>query len=157
MRIAEYSTRVKRKYFSGRFLWQYPYRFLYERRGSASVEFVALAIPLFLPLFLFMNSFAANSDGQDSLRTLARESVRGFVTSSNDSIAYEVAHDIVTQGSFLLGYGDEIKHGEIQMHIKCSARPCISPNASVQIFLSRIDRDRTLYRVSAIEYVSPWA
>jgi Flp pilus assembly protein TadG len=81
-------------------------RLLNNERGSASVEFVALAIPLFIPLFIFMNSFASLSDGQDSLRTLAREAARGFVTSSNDEIAYGVAHEIVTQGALVLGYGD---------------------------------------------------
>lgn len=132
-------------------------RFLTEERGSASVEFVALAIPLFIPLFIFINSFAAMSDGQDSLRTLAREAARGFVTSSNDEIAYGVAHQIVTQGGLILGYGDALRSGEIEMHIECSTRPCISPDSSVRIVLTRTDQNRPDVRVSAIEYVSPWA
>ena len=132
-------------------------RLLTNERGSASVEFVALAIPLFIPLFIFMNSFASLSDGQDSLRTLAREAARGFVTSSNDEIAYGVAHEIVTQGALVLGYGDAIRVGELQMHIECSIRPCISPNASVRVLLTRVERERPDINVSAIEYVSPWA
>lgn len=104
-----------------------------------------------------MNSFASMSDGQDSLRTLAREAARGFVTSSNDEIAYGVAHEIVTKGALILGHGDAIKSGEIEMQIECSLRPCISPNASVRILLTRVDRDRPDIHVSAIEYVSPWA
>lgn len=131
--------------------------FLRDDRGSASVEFVALAIPLFIPLFIFINTFAAMSDGQDSLRTLSREAARGFVTSSNDEIAYGVAHQIVTQGALILGYGDAIRNGEIVMHIECSVRPCISPDTRVRIILTRTDRDRPDITVSAIEYVSPWA
>ena len=130
---------------------------LSDQRGSASVEFVTLAIPLFIPLLLFMNNFASMSDGQDSLRTLAREAARGFVTSSNDEIAYGVAHEIVTNGALILGYEEAIKGGDLQMKIECSARPCISPNASVRIVLTRVERDRFDIRVSAIEYVSPWA
>lgn len=130
---------------------------LSDQRGSASVEFVALAIPLFIPLFIFMNNFASMSDGQDSLRTLAREAARGFVTSSNDEIAYGVAHEIVTNGALILGYEEAIKGGDLQMKIECSARPCISPNASVRIVLTRVERDRSDIRVSAIGYVSPWA
>ena len=130
---------------------------LSDQQGSASVEFVALAIPLFIPLFIFMNNFASMSDGQDSLRTLAREAARGFVTSSNDEIAYGVAHEIVTNGALILGYEEAIKGGDLQMKIECSARPCISPNASVRIVLTRVERDRSDIRVSAIEYVSPWA
>lgn len=130
---------------------------LSDQRGSASVEFVALAIPLFIPLFLFMNNFASMSDGQDSLRTLAREAARGFVTSSNDEIAFGVAHEIVTNGALILGYEEAINGGDLQMKIECSTRPCISPNASVRIVLTRVERDRSDIRVSAIEYVSPWA
>ena len=132
-------------------------RFLKDERGSASVEFAVLAIPLFIPLFIFINSFATMSDSQDSLRTLAREAARGFVTSANDEIAYGVAHEIVTKGAQILGYGDAIQKGEIEMHIECSKRPCISPNASVRVFMTRTDKSHPKIKVSAIEYVSPWA
>jgi Flp pilus assembly protein TadG len=128
-----------------------------NQRGSASVEFVAFAIPLFIPLFIFMNNYASMSDGQDSLRTLAREAARGFVTSSNDEIAYGVANEIVNKGALILGYGEAINRGDLQMKIECSARPCISPNASIRIVLTRIERNRSDIRVAAIEYVSPWA
>ena len=104
-----------------------------------------------------MNSFATVSDSQDSLRTLAREAARGFVTSANDEIAYGVAHQIVTQGALVLGYGDSIQKGEIEMHIECSARPCISPNTRVRIVMTRKTSQGQEVKVSAIEYVSPWA
>ncbi len=132
-------------------------RFLREEDGSASVEFAVLAIPLFIPLFLYMNTFASMSDGQDALRTLAREAARGFVTSSNDEIAYGVAHQIVTQGAQVLGYEKALQNGEIQLHIECSTRPCISPNASITVSITRTERERPDIKVSAIAYVSPWA
>lgn len=136
---------------------EYFKRFITEEDGSATIEFAALAIPLFLPLFIYMNSFASMSDGQDSLRTLAREAARGFVTSSNDEIAYQVAHEIVTQGAMVLGYQDSIKGGQIQMHIDCSTRPCISPDSAIRITLTRTEENRPTITVSALEYVSPWA
>lgn len=132
-------------------------RFSREDRGSASVEFVALAIPLFIPLFIYINSFASMSDGQDSLRTLAREATRGFVTSSNDEIAFGVAHEIVTKGAILLGYETAIQRGEIEMNIDCSSSPCISPNARIRITLTQTEYNHQKIKVSAIEYVSPWA
>ena len=131
--------------------------FLREEDGSASVEFAVLAIPLFIPLFLYMNTFASMSDGQDALRTLAREAARGFVTSSNDEIAYGVAHQIVTQGAQVLGYEKALQNGEIQLHIECSTRPCISPNASITVSITWSERERPDIKVSAIAYVSPWA
>ena len=132
-------------------------RFLRGEDGSASVEFAVLAIPLFIPLFLYMNTFASMSDGQDALRTLAREAARGFVTSSNDQIAYGVAHQIVTQGAQVLGYEKALQNGDIQLHIGCSTRPCISPNASITVSITRSERERPDIKVSAISYVSPWA
>ena len=132
-------------------------KLLRDEGGSASVEFAVLAIPLFIPLFLYMNSFASMSDGQDSLRTLAREAARGFVTSSNDQIAYGVAHQIVTQGAQVLGYDKALQNGDIQLHIGCSTRPCISPNASITVYITRSERERPDIKVSAIAYVSPWA
>ncbi len=131
--------------------------FLREEDGSASVEFAVLAIPLFIPLFLYMNTYASMSDSQDALRTLAREAARGFVTSSNDEIAYGVAHQIVTQGAQVLGYEKALQNGEIQLHIECSTRPCISPNASITVSITRTERERPDIKVSAIAYVSPWA
>lgn len=131
--------------------------FLREEDGSASVEFAVLAIPLFIPLFLYMNTFASMSDGQDALRTLAREAARGFVTSSNDEIAYGVAHQIVTQGAQVLGYEKALQNGEIQLHIECSTRPCISPNASITVSITWSERERPDIKVSAIAYVSPWS
>jgi Flp pilus assembly protein TadG len=130
---------------------------IFEERGSASVEFVALAIPLFIPLFIFINSFASATDGQDALRTLAREAVRGFVTSSNDEIAYGVAHEIVTKGAGVLGYSDAVKNGAIEMHIVCSERPCISPNSGIRITVTLREKGSSAISASAIGYVSPWA
>jgi hypothetical protein len=132
-------------------------RLFREERGSASVEFVALAIPLFIPLFIYINSFASMTDGHDSLRTLAREASRGFVTSSNDEIAFGVAHEIMTRGAILLGYQAALADGEIEMSIDCSAQPCISPNTGIRITLTRTQANLPEIKVSAIEYVSPWA
>lgn len=132
-------------------------RLFREESGSASVEFVALAIPLFIPLFIYINSFASMTDGHDSLRTLAREASRGFVTSSNDEIAFGVAREIVTSGAILLGYQAALERGEIKMSIDCNAQPCISPNNGIRITLTRTQEDLPEIKVSAIEYVSPWA
>ena len=124
---------------------------LIDSSGSASVEFSILAIPLFIPLFIFMGQFSHSSDAQDSLRTLARESVRAFVSSSNDEIAFGVAEQIIEKGGAILG-----QEG-IEVRIICSASPCISPDARVLIRLVSRSSTNLKTEVSAIEYVSPWA
>ena len=124
---------------------------LIDSSGSASVEFSILAIPLFIPLFIFITQFSHSSDAQDSLRTLARESVRAFVSSSNDEIAFGVAEQIIKKGGAILG------HEDIELRIICSASPCISPDARVLIRLVSRSSTNLKTEVSAIEYVSPWA
>ena len=128
-----------------------------EERGSASVEFVLLAIPLFIPLFIFLNSFASSSEAQEVLRTLARESARGFVTSSNDEVAFAVAEEIVVQGSKILGFGDNSSASGIRMEVECQSRPCISPDNSVRISLTLNRAGEKVVTVRALEYVSRWA
>lgn len=124
---------------------------LFDQRGSASVEFSILAIPLFIPLFIFIGQFANASDSQDSLRTLARESVRAFVSSSNDQIAYYVTNQVIFKGGELLGQEN------IDVRITCSTSPCISPDAQVIVHLTSLSPGGSPIEVSAIEYVSPWA
>lgn len=124
---------------------------LLDERGSASVEFSILAIPLFIPLFIFIGQFANASDSQDSLRTLARESVRAFVSSSNDQIAFHVANQVIVKGGEVLGQKN------IGIRITCSASPCISPDAQVIVNLTSRNPGNSPFEVSAIEYVSPWA
>lgn len=126
--------------------------FLKDQRGSASIEFVILAIPLFIPLFLYMNTFSRVSDDQERLRTLARESVRAFVTSANDEIAFEVSRSVIMEGGRLLGFKNP--ESEIRSQIMCSQDPCISPDSEIVVTLSIPERS---IQVSAIEYVTPWA
>jgi Flp pilus assembly protein TadG len=95
--------------------------FLKDQRGSASIEFVILAIPLFIPLFLYMNTFSSVSDDHERLRTLARESVRAFVTSANDEIAFEVSRSVIMEGGRLLGFKNP--ESEIRSQIMCSQDP----------------------------------
>lgn len=123
-----------------------------DERGSASIEFVLLAIPLFIPLFLYMNTFSSVSDDHERLRTLARESARAFVTSGNDGIAFEVSRSVIMEGGRLLGFKNP--ESEIRSGVSCSKHPCISPNSEVTITLSIPAQS---IKVSAIEYVTPWA
>jgi len=129
---------------------------IFSQRGSASVEFVTLALPLFIPLFLFLNSYNVMSDGESSLRTLARESVRAFVLTPNDETGNRVVAEVIAKGASVLGYGDELASGALTYEISCDERPCISPDNKITMkFHLKVDEKRTI-NVSAIEYVSPW-
>ena len=77
------------------------FKLINEDKGSASVEFVILAIPLFLPILLFLNHFATLSNSELVARTLVRESLRAYVTSPNNDVAPSRAWQVLTIGGML--------------------------------------------------------
>lgn len=124
------------------------------QKGGAIVEFVALALPLFIPIFIYLNQYGQVSDTESSLRTLAREMSRAVVTSENDEVAERVAAEVFIKGGAALGLDREIASGNIQYFLQCSAHPCIGPDNQIEIRIRSGSLNRT---ISAIEYVSPWA
>lgn len=125
-------------------------------RGSASIEFSLLAIPLFLPIFLFLHQFAGLSSDESIARTLARESVRAFILSSHDEAARSVAGQVIQAGGAQLGLSDEeISH--INLTFYCSKSPCLSPDGLVRARVEITSRNgKRMVVASAQEYVSPW-
>jgi Flp pilus assembly protein TadG len=125
-----------------------------DEEGSAVLEFVALALPLFIPLFIFLNQYAISSDAESSLRTLGREMARGFVTSENDEVAEQVVFEIFSKGATVLGFDEEISSGSLSYSYQCENQPCICPNNEVVITLKS-----TLagISISTVEYVSAWS
>lgn len=127
-------------------------KLLKDEQGSASLEFVVLAIPLFLPILIFMSNFAQTSDVQSSLRSLAREGARAYVTSENDAIANQVTSQVISVGGIALGFQDSIRY-----LVRCSQTPCIYPNGRVSVTVVARLKNSNEVQVTAIEYVSPWA
>lgn len=127
---------------------------LFCQEGGAIIEFVALALPLFLPVFIFLNQYGQISDTEASLRTLAREMSRAIVTSENDLLAERVAREVFIKGGTELGLQEEIDRREIQFTVKCREQPCLTPNNQIQVNIHSSSLHRT---ISAVAYVSPWA
>ncbi len=125
-----------------------------DEEGSAVLEFVALALPLFIPLFIFLNNYAQTSDAQGNLKTLSREMARAFVTSENDKVAGNVAYEVFVKGANVLGYGNSLSNGNLSYSITCLNSPCISPNSEVLVTL--VDKVSQV-EISTVEYVSSWA
>jgi hypothetical protein len=123
-------------------------------RGSATVEFVTLALPLFIPLFIYLSQYAHASNLEGGLKTLSREMARGIVTSENDSIAESVSYEIFYKAGSVLGFKEAINNGELEYEIHCRNQPCISPNNEVKVTLTSTN---LRHPISAVEYVSPWA
>ena len=66
-----------------------------NENGSASLEFIILAIPLFIPLALYLSSVNGNSQELQTLNNAARQSARAFVTSSTEELAPVRAEEVL--------------------------------------------------------------
>jgi hypothetical protein len=137
-------------------LWQKTSIHLRREDGGAIVEFVALAIPLFIPIFLYLNSFSSISANEVIARSMAREVLRVYVISENDGAARNLARDATN----LLARQWNLSLSEIatlRTHLDCSHLPCLSANGRIKLTISFID-DQTQReaKASAQEHLSPW-
>ena len=129
---------------------------LRDESGSAIVEFVALAIPLFIPVFIYLNSFASVSGNEAVIRVMAREGVRAYAASDSDYSGRVVSEQVIQLIAQHLGLtSSEIK--SINVNYECSRLPCLSANSRIRLTISYIDsRSHRTIEASAQQNISPW-
>ena len=124
--------------------------------GSAIVEFVALAIPLFIPIFIYLNHFSSVSVNEEIARSLAREVLRVYVISEDES----AARNLSGQAIQLLARQWKLSDSEIasmQSHMDCSHTPCLSANGRIKLTITFTDNQTgRVVSASAQEHLSPW-
>ena len=127
-----------------------------DESGSAIVEFVALAIPLFIPVFIYLNSFASVSGNEAVIRVMAREGVRAYAASDSDYSGRVVSEQVIELIAQHLGLtSSEIK--SINVNYECSRMPCLSANSRIRLSISFVDsRSHRTIKASAQENISPW-
>ena len=124
--------------------------------GSAIVEFVVLAIPLFIPVFIYLSHFASVSVNEEIARSMAREVLRVYVISEGDSAARELSGK-TTQ---LLARQWQLTDSEmasLQTQMDCTHFPCLSANGRIKLTISFTDEQTgRVVSASAQEHLSPW-
>jgi len=129
---------------------------LKDENGSAAVEFVALALPLFLPVVIFLSQFATASNDEFIVRTLARETVRSYILSRNDMSATINARETMKIGARELGLERE-RINYLVLAVDCAGIFCISPDNKVEVTISLRSKDgKRVSSATARETVSPW-
>jgi len=93
--------------------------------GRATLEFVALAIPLLIPLLLFSTQLSITTSKSALLHNALRESAHLFVSSKNDFLARSNVDLFLTK---------EFPTSEIS--IICDATPCLTHNSLVRFQIS---------------------
>jgi Flp pilus assembly protein TadG len=132
------------------------FRKLRDESGSAVVEFVALALPLFVPVIIFLSQFASLSNDEFIVRTLARESVRAYILSANDLSATINARNTIETGARELGLKDE-RIKDLNFTVDCAGLLCITPDNKVEITITLRSQDgKRISTATARETVSPW-
>ena len=129
---------------------------LNSESGNAIVEFVALAIPLFIPVFIYLNYFSGVSVNQEIARSMAREILRVYVISDGDSAARELSG----RATQLLARQWNLSDSEVaslRTKMDCTRSPCLSANGRIKLTLTFTDEEtgRSISS-SAQEHLSPW-
>ena len=105
--------------------------------GSAIVEFVVLALPLMIPIIIYLGAVHENSALKNDLHNLARQSARAFITSPNESYESARLQSIVRIFQTRILQPDGISEIPI-VTVECSASPCLTPDAKVKVTASLI-------------------
>ena len=124
--------------------------------GSAIVEFVALAIPLFIPVSIYLNQFSSVSVNEEIARSMAREVLRVYVISENEF----AARNLSGKATNLLAQQWKLTDSEIsslRIRMDCTRFPCLSANGRIRLTISFTDEQTgRIVSASAQEHLSPW-
>lgn len=111
----------------------------FDERGSATSEFILIALPLFIPALLFFVSISQVSRAEMEASMLAREALKAFVSSDNDAEAHLRARLLLSQYSELTASERKTRSSQNSLSeeysISCSTYPCIQPGAQVELTL----------------------
>ena len=124
--------------------------------GGAIVEFVALAIPLFIPIFIYLNSFSSVSANEEIAQSMAREVLRVYVISESDGAGQELSGRAAQLLARQWNLSDS-ERATLRTTMDCSHFPCLTANGRIKLTLSFIDEEtKRKVSASAQEHLSPW-
>ena len=109
-----------------------------DDKGSAVVEFVVLALPLFIPMALYLTVVNVQTQVAFDAHNLARQIARAYVTSPAENLTSSrmtVVIDAFTE-NILKKHGISSKP---EVRIICSKTPCLTPGAEVEAIVNILD------------------
>ncbi|MEN9735621.1 MAG: hypothetical protein RL129_331 [Actinomycetota bacterium] len=131
-------------------------RIIKNEEGSAVLEFVALGLPLFLPLFIFLANISQVSVDQRTVQSLARQAARAYVTAP-DSNSAQARVEMVKNVFESKHFQNSSNFRNISIQLWCEKNPCLTPDAKVSVTARLISKDGTQsYSGMATEIVDRW-
>ena len=131
-------------------------RFIRREEGSAIIEFVIYALPLFIPLIIYLTAVNQSAQIQYEARNFARQLARAYVTSPSAEFTgarIAAVKDVFVTSSFAANKIDP----DPRIEISCSLNPCLSPNGkvSITVYLNSIFSNSKA-SATAVQTVDAW-
>jgi Flp pilus assembly protein TadG len=130
--------------------------FMKDEEGSAIVEFVILALPLFIPMALYLTTVSQTSQIQFDARNYVRQVARVYVTSPSQSLVADRISVVTQTFADSIFLKDKIAIPPT-INIWCSRTPCLTPGGKIQVSvrIDSLDSKRAAF-ASVIESVDAW-
>ena len=127
-----------------------------DEKWSAVVEFVLFALPLFIPLVIFLTSINQSAQIQYEARNFARQIARAYVTSPSQLLT-GARVQAVTEAFIGSEFGSIRMELPPRIEIRCSLTPCLSPNGKVEVKVSikEVNSGATT-SATAVQTVDAW-
>ena len=107
-----------------------------EEEGSAVMEFVLIATPLFLPALLFFMAMQNTAIEEMRVQNLARQTVRAFITAESATQGHQRIKYILDRYSEMESKGSK-RYG-FTYNVDCGGVTCLAPGSQVKIELYRV-------------------
>jgi Flp pilus assembly protein TadG len=126
--------------------------FVFDESGSAILEFIMVALPLFIPLALYLSAVNSSAQGSLELESVARQVARAYTTSPSQDLANTRANEVLSvyQNQILPTHGST-EH--LALAIQCEGQPCLTPDTKVMITITSLPSGRV---ATATQVVDAW-
>ena len=124
--------------------------------GSAIIEFVIYALPLFVPLIIYLTAINQSAQIQYEARNFARQLARAYVASPSQEFT-EARISAVKQVFIESTFATNRIDSNPRIEISCSLNPCLTPNGkvSITVYLTSIFSHSSA-SATAVQTVDAW-
>ena len=131
--------------------------------GSAVLEFILIATPLFIPALLFFMSMQHVANQEMLVENLARQALRAFTTAESVTQGHQRINFVLDSYSKMESpHGKSRSSEKFTYNISCGGQKCLTPGSTVRIELYRAvstqlgDGDSRKVAASAVGVVDKW-
>ncbi len=124
--------------------------------GSAILEFLIFALPLFIPLALFLQNVNQSSQLQYDTNNYARQLARAYVTSPSADYL-DARLNAVTQTFMTKVFSKDSVTSIPIINVQCARTPCLTPGSAIELsVVVRASNAQSISRTSVKAYVDAW-